>query len=174
MSITNNMIVLFLIAGLYALTWFLPIFSEGTTTGYEGAVFAIETLKDGFAHVTGHPGARADTMSEALLEIIAGLCNILFIGAVALAYKKPAWSYIISPLVVVSMLVWFSFEDLGIGYYLWLLSGVLLFLYCLHSVCCSRELSLSGVLAGKWALPMYLPVLFTGALYITHFVHEGA
>ncbi len=160
----NSRIVLGVVLVAYALSWFLPIIAGRDTLGYEGAQFAMETLRSGLRYFTAEEVSDPDRVSKALLYIIAGSCNVLFIVTALFSVFRPLWGYALGPLVVCSMLVWFS-RDVGVGYYLWTLSGAALFWYCLHMVRQRQQVSYSRLFTSAWSLPVYLPILIVGMLY---------
>ena len=173
MGSLNFKLVLLLVIAIYAVSWFLPIFSGGGPLGYIGAGLAIEALESGVKYFGSPDTSEADSISEALFQIIVGSCNICFIVAALFAFFKPVWSYVLAPLIVVSMLFWFS-KDVGIGYYLWLLSGVSLFVYTLYMVHKQHRVSLPGVLVSVWSLPIYVPIVVTGAVYLSLYLKQSA
>lgn len=173
MGSQTSKLILPAIFAAYAASWFLPIFWGGETLGYEGAKLAMDTLEGGVKYLSDVEVSDPDSVSEALLYIVAGSCNILFAVAALFALFRPAWSYMLAPFAVVSMLVWFS-KDVGVGYYLWLLSGVSLFAYSVYMVRKQQRVALPGILIGAWSLPIYAPVVFIGSVYFALFMQEGA
>ena len=169
----NTKVIFATVVAAYTLSWFLPIFWRVDALGYEGARFAQETLEGGIKYFLSGKASDPDTIAEALLYIVAGSCNILFLGAALFVLFRPVWSYILAPFAVGSMLLWIS-SDVGIGYYLWLISGVSLFAFSLYLVQNRRKVALSRLFLGAWSFPIYAPILLIGGLRVLLLFQEGA
>lgn len=133
MSDKNNKKVAIILFIVYAVSWALPIrggFNKIDHLGITGVMFSFSGIWAGARSLMNMFGSVETSVFFEMINstgtILLGLPNILYVLAFFLYIKSGRKSlYLISPCVVL-MLSWgkdFRW-DLGIGYYLWLISGI--------------------------------------------------
>ena len=152
---------------MYIVSWFLPLGLEDYM-GYDGAAVAFEVFMEGFEDlgkaILGTEDFSLSDVMNSIAGIIVGSVNFLFIVSYLLLLKRSKYSISFGSTSLVLMISWgISYEVyFGLGYSLWVLSGILLLFISVKN---TRHITLSNLFKSSLLIPCYLTAIFIwGAL----------
>lgn len=154
---------------MYIVSWFLPLGLD-RHMGYDGASVAHSIFIDGFKDLgKAILGTEELSLSDAIYcigSIIIGSVNFLFIGSYLLLLKQSKYSISFGSTSLVIMIFWGIVYEVyfGLGYSLWVLSGILLLFISVKN---TRHITLSNLFKSSLLIPCYLTAIFIwGAYYL--------
>ena len=166
---------------LYLVSWVLPVWTAPTTLkdlpGYRCAFIVQMFMFSGMSGIWDMITFKKDfdllKICSAFSEILIGISNILFIISFFLIFKKRRSSFYLAGPCIVGMLFWLiSLRGLQIGYYLWLMSGLGLFL--LSAMEYSNQTGVKGIrlFVSKGACIMYVAIGIIILAYIPQIIQK--